>query len=281
MWLVARGLLSVVRRLSSVVYRKGAPQMISSASYRLSGRFVGHFLWGFVTGQGCSFVRHARLALAGQPIEVVGEEHVPPRGPCLVVCNHYSRPGLGAWWTAIAVTVAVAAGRAADADPEVRWVMTAAWTFPGSPWRQRLLTPLTRCAFRRVAQAYGFVNMPPMPPDPAEVEARASAVRQTVRLAQRAARTGGMIGLAPEGRDVLEGEERLPSGVGRFIALLVEAGLPLLPVGVAEAEGRLRLVIGPLFIPALPSQRTARDQAVGQQVLEAIDRCVHAAACGG
>lgn len=252
-----------------------------SASYRLSGHFVVRFLWGFASGRRCSFARHARLALAGQPIEMLGQEHIPLRGPCLAVCNHYSRPGLGAWWTAIAVTAAVTAARAADADPEIRWVMTAAWTFPDSPWRQRVLTPLSRLAFRRVAQVYGFVNMPPMPPDPAEVEARALAVRQTVRLACRAAETGGMVGLAPEGRDVREGEERLPSGVGRFIALLVEAGLPLLPVGVAEGDGRLRLAFGSLFVPHLPSQRAARDRAVAWQVIEAIDRCVRIAASAG
>ena len=68
-----------------------------------------------------------------------------------------------------------------------------------------------------------------MPPDPSEVEARALGVLQTVRLARRLAQGGGMVGLAPEGRDVPEGLGQPPEGAGQFIALLVRAGLPVLP----------------------------------------------------
>jgi hypothetical protein len=187
-----------------------------------------------------------------------------------VTCNHYSRPGFAAWWLALAVTAAVAAHRAPDADAEVRWVMTAAWAFPESRWRHRVLTPLTRWAFRRVAQVYGFVTMPPMPPHPSEVEARALAVLRTVRLARRAAQGGGMVGLAPEGRDVPEGLGSPPAGAGEFIALLVNAGLPVLPVGVAEVERRLRVSFGPLFVPEIPPHRAARDRPVARQVMAAI-----------
>ena len=48
-----------------------------------------------------------------------------------------------------------------------------------------------------------------------------------------ASRTGGFIGLAPEGRD-FEGElGQLPPGAGDFMALLTRTGLPIRPVGVA------------------------------------------------
>ena len=202
--------------------------------------------------------------------EVLGADHIPARGPCLVACNHYSRPGFGAWWLALAITAAAAARRAPEADREIHWVMTAAWTFPASAWRQRILTPLTRWAFARAARVYGFVTMPPMPPDPREVEARAVAVLRTVRLARRAARDGGMIGLAPEGQDLTGGLGQPPEGAGEFIALLVQAGLPVLPVGVAEAEGRLRVSFGPLFVPEIPPERSRRDQTVAHQVMAAI-----------
>jgi hypothetical protein len=148
--------------------------------------------------------------------------------------------------------------------------MTAAWTFPDSAWRRRVLTPLTRWAFDRVARVYGFVTMPPMPPDPQEVEARAVAVLRTVRLARRLAREGGMIGLAPEGRDFAEGLGQPPDGAGEFIALLIRAGLPVLPVGVTEMEGRLHVSFGELFVPDIPSARAERDRAVTRQVMTAI-----------
>jgi len=246
----------------------------NETAYRLSWGWTARFLGAALLARPRSFAADAREALAGiHPApEMPGGEHVPPRGPCLVTCNHYTRPGFPAWWLALTITATVAARRAVDADAEIHWVMTAAWTFPGSPWRQRWLTPLTRWAFRRVARVYGFVPMPPMPPDPREVEARAQAVRQTLRLARQLATLGGMIGLAPEGRDVPGGLGRPPAGAGDFIALLVREGFPVLPVGVSEADGRLRVAFGPSFMPEIPPRRAERDAVVAGQVMEAIAR---------
>jgi 1-acyl-sn-glycerol-3-phosphate acyltransferase len=208
---------------------------------------------------------------------VLGGQYIPPRGPCLVTCNHYTRPGLDAWWGALALSAAVAARRAPGADPEIRWVMTGAWTFPESRWKRHTLTPLTRWAFVRAARVYGFVPMPPMPPDPGEVEARAAAVLRTVRLARQIAPRGGMIGLAPEGRDVPGAFGPLPRGAGAFIGLLVEAGLPVLPAGVGERRARtgppgLCVSLGPLFRPQIPPERTERDRELARQVTAAISR---------
>ena len=111
---------------------------------------------------------------------------------------------------------------------------------------------------------------PPMPPAPDEVEARALAVRRTLRLARQLAPQGGMIGLAPEGRDTPEPVGDTPPGVGSFIALLVRAGLPVLPVGVSEPQGRLRIALGPCFEPEIPGDRSARDEVVSRQVMAAI-----------
>jgi len=242
--------------------------------YRVPRGLLVGFLWAALTLRPRSVARDAQAVVTGvcpEP-EILGSDHIPRCGPCLVACNHYSRPGFAAWWLALAVTAAVAAHRAPDADPEVHWVMTAAWTYPEGTWRRRVLTPLTRWAFRRVAQVYGFVPMPPMPPDPGEVEARALGVLRTVRLARWLAQRGGMVGLAPEGRDVPEGLCRPPEGAGEFSALLVRAGLPVLPAGVAEAEGRLRVSFGPPFVPQIPPDRAERDRAVAWQVMTAIAR---------
>ncbi len=235
---------------------------------------LGGLVWAALAGRSRSFACDARRALSGLRPElgVLGQEHIPDRGPCLVVCNHYSRSGFEAWWIGLAISATVAAHRAPDADAEIHWVMTAAWTFPESRWRHRTLTPMTRWAFRRVAGVYGFVAMPPMPPDPSEVEARALAVRQTLRLAKRAAREGGMIGLAPEGMDVAGGLGQPPAGAGVFVALLVRTGMPILPVGVAEPAGQLCVSFGPPFEPTIPADRDSRDREVSRQVMASIAR---------
>jgi len=248
------------------------PPQGQTIQYRLPRRLVAEVVWAALTLRPRSVARDATFALTGlrPALAVRGAENIPTQGPCLVACNHYSRPGFAAWWLALAISAAVAAQRAPGADPEIHWVMTAAWTFPESGWRHRTLTPLTRWAFRRVAQVYGFAPMPPMPPDPREAEARAQAVLKTVRLARRMAQEGGIVGLAPEGMDASERLGQPPAGAGRFVALLVEAGLPVLPVGVTEAGGRLRASFGPALMPRVPSDRTERDRAVTEQVMDAI-----------
>lgn len=242
--------------------------------YRPPLRLAGQVLWAALAPRPRSFAHDAVRAMSGirpRP-EVMGAHQIPLSGPCLVTCNHYSRPGFSAWWLTLAISAAIAACRAPGADREIHWVMTAGWTFPGSRWRRRLLGPGSRWLFARVARVYGFVTMPPMPPDPAEVEARAAAVRQTLQLACTLAPTGGMIGLAPEGRDVPGGLGPPPPSAGRFLALLVAAGLPILPVGVTERAGRLVLSFGSPFVPQIPPGREARDSAVALQVMDAIAR---------
>jgi hypothetical protein len=241
-------------------------------SYRLSRWAMAGFVASALTLRPRSFACDAQMAMAGlhPPAEILGGEHIPSCGPCLVVCNHYSRPGFPTWWLALATTAAVAARRAREADPQVYWVMTAAWTFPESPWRRRFLTPLTRFAFDRVARTYGFVTMPPMPPDPRELEARAVAVLRAVRLARRLAAEGGLLALAPEGQDAAGRLGQPPKGAGEFINLLVREGLPVLPVGITEAEGKLCVSFGPVFVPEVPAHRAERDQAVIRQVMDSV-----------
>lgn len=266
------------------------PPIDQMPHYRLPPRFVPAFAWGVATLRSRSFAQDANLALTGlhPELDIRGKEHIPPEGPCLVTCNHYSRPGFAAWWLAFSISAAVAAQRLPTADPEIHWVITGAWTFPDSRWKHRFLTPISRWVLDRVARMYGFVSMPPMPPDPGEVGSRARAVRQTLRLARQAARDGDMIGLAPEGRDVGPGLGEPPRGAGVFIGLLVQAGLPVLPVGISEQDGRLRLSFGPTYEPSVPhtplgtggvgpAARALRDRVVSQQVMDAIARQLHEA----
>lgn len=241
-------------------------------AYRLPRRTLPGFAWSTLTLRPRSFVDDARAAVAAlaQPARLLGAQNVPRHGPCLVACNHFTRPGFAAWWLVLTVTAAVAAQRAPGADPQVHWVIAGAWTYPHDDWRHRVLTPLTYRVFARVAAVYGFVTMPPMPPHPQQVEARAAAVRRTVRLGRQLVQVGGMLGLAPEGGDVPEGLGQPPAGAGEFIALLVKMGFPVLPVGVAEPDGYLCISFGPPFTPELPAARSARDGVVARQVMDAI-----------
>jgi 1-acyl-sn-glycerol-3-phosphate acyltransferase len=231
------------------------------------------FAWSVLTLRPRSFCRDAQAAVAclRPPMEVVGGEHVPAEGPCLVACNHYSPPWFPSWWLTMSISAAVASRRVPGAEREIHWVIAGAWTYPDSPWRQRLVTPATWWTFRRVARVYGFVTMPPMPPDPSQVEARATAVRQTLRLARALAPAGGILGLSPEGQAVPDAHVmEPPPGVGEFLALLVRAGLPVLPVGVYDKAGPLRLCFGPAFVPEIPADRHDRDRIVARQVMDAI-----------
>ncbi|MGC9468280.1 MAG: lysophospholipid acyltransferase family protein [Anaerolineae bacterium] len=241
-------------------------------AYKLPPLLVGKLVGSVLVGGKRSSAADAGAAikhLHPEP-EIVGAANVPAERACLVTCNHYTRPGFDAWWTGLSITAAIAAQRAPGSPKNIHWVMTAAWRYPEGDWRHRVVTPLTRWAFARVADVYDMITMPPMPPSPEEVEARAVAVLRTVRLARRVAAEGGLLGLAPEGRDSpnLLGEP--PAGAGEFIALLVRTGLPILPVGVSEPDGRLRISFGAPFVPEMPQTRPARDHAVIRQVMDAI-----------
>jgi hypothetical protein len=113
-----------------------------------------------------------------------------------------------------------------------------------------------------------------MPPTPEEVYVRANAVRRTLRLVHQIAPGGGMIGLAPEGRDTAGVVGTVPEGVGDFIALLCNAGLPVLHAAVFESDGRLCAHFGSRFFPKIPSKKTERDDIVAQQVMDAIQTLV-------
>ncbi len=166
-------------------------------------------------------------------------EHIPPSGPFLVVHNHYNAPGYSAWWNVLAISAAIGRHRAPEADRELHWIMTAAIRGTDDRWQSRLVEATTQWMFGRVAGVYGFINMPPMPPRPGEEAEHARSVLQAVRLARQLAKSGGILSLTPEGQDHPGGFGPLPPGAGEFIALLVEAGLPILPSGVSQAGTQL------------------------------------------
>ncbi len=222
--------------------------------------------WQVLAGGRRSFAADARACLdcLQPPLQVLGREHIPARGPALIVVNHYHRPGFDAWWIALAITSVV--------PVEMHWVMTDELTFPGK-WYAALGQAGSRWLLGRLARIYGFTAMPPMPPRPGDVTRRALAVRRLVAYARQ--HPDAVLGLAPEGRDIPNGGLGWPPpGAGRLIALLAELGFPITPVGAYERDGAFWLHFGPAFQLQVPPDLSAteKDRFVARTVMTAIAR---------
>jgi hypothetical protein len=223
-------------------------------------------------GQRRSFAVDAQRLVDGTTPKphVENAHYIPPAGAFVVVTNHYYKPGYSAWSGVALMAAAIAKARPADA--EIRWAMTNRWTYPD--WlRSHLLTPLTYWLFTRMARTWGFVSMPPMPPQPKYVPEGVRAVRQLLALVASARARPPSIGIAPEGRDSADGSLiEPPPGVGRLILHLAEHGLPLLPVGVAEVDGVLTARFGQAFHLQVPDTMDRRklDRLASAQVMTAI-----------
>ena len=192
------------------------------------------------------------------PLRVLGKENIPIDGPCAVTVNHYSRPGFGAWWIALAI--------AATVPVEMHWVTTGELMHWG-----KLGSPFSRWALKRIGKTYGFTTMPPMPPRPGDVEARARSVKKVLKLVNQTGNT--VLGLAPEGADQHGGQLSFPpSGAGRFGLLLAGLGSVFVPVGVYEADGALCLHFGPAYRLSVPSGLSAdeKDRAAAEIMMKHI-----------
>jgi hypothetical protein len=196
------------------------------------------------------------------PLRVLGKENIPQTGPCLITFNHYYRPGFNAWWMALAI--------AASVPVDLHFMMTGELTFPGK-WYAPLGMAGSRWLLRRFSKIYGFTTMPPMPPRPQDVKARAHAVR--IALAYAREHPQAIIGLAPEGGDQPGGLVNWPpTGVGRFIALLAGSDHSIVPVGVYEQDGNFYLSFGEAYLLQIPAGLSAddKDHAVAGIIMQAI-----------
>lgn len=195
-------------------------------------------------------------------LRVLGEANIPKTGPCVLTFNHYYRPGFNAWWMAFAIASVV--------PVEMYWIMTSELTFPGKFYAP-LGMPISRILLSRAGRMYGFTTMPPMPPRPGDVEARARAVREVLSYVKK--HRNAILGLAPEGGD--NPSEVLtwpPSGAGRFILLLAEAGLQIIPAGAYEADGAFCLGFGPQYRLEVPRglPPAGKDRSAAEIVMRRI-----------
>jgi hypothetical protein len=159
---------------------------------------------------------------------------------------------------------------AATVPIEMRFVMTGELTYPGK-WYAPLGMFLSKIVLHRAAHVYGFTTMPPMPPRPREVEARADAVRRVLEAARREKNV--IVGLAPEGGDQPAGRLTMPaSGAGRFALLLAATGLRFVPAGIFEADGALCVHFGAAYELTVPRGLSAdeKDTVAATMVMERI-----------
>jgi len=246
-----------------------APHLRFSYPTLLLVRVAGSFL----SGRERAFAADAAqlFGTLEPPPSVEGLDRIPATGSFVLVFNHYSSPTFPSWWGPIVISALVDRRRPLGRRG-ICWAMSEAWTYP-DVFRRNVCTPLSRWAFRRLARVYGFVAMPPMPPRPHEVEARALAVRRLLALARRP--SPPLIGLSPEGHDSPEARLMVPpSGVGRFLQQLGARGLPFLPVGLYEQGSRLIVRFGEPCRLQIPSglPRHERDAQACSQIMLAIGR---------
>jgi hypothetical protein len=180
----------------------------------------------------------------------------------VITVNHYYRPGFAAQWMALAISAVV---------PEnIHWIITGELTFPGK-WYAPLGMLVSRFILERGARVYGFTTMPPMPPRPRDVEARAASVRAVLDSIRHT--ENPIIGLAPEGGDQLGGVLTMPaSGVGRFALLLAKRHLRFVPVGIYETGGELCLNFGEAYNLSVPHNLSAdeRERAAARIIMKNI-----------
>jgi 1-acyl-sn-glycerol-3-phosphate acyltransferase len=192
--------------------------------------------------------------------EIRDSDLIPQTGPFLVTLNHYSRPGFFILWAAVAISAAL--------PRPSTWLMTSAWT-DRTRGVDRLRTWLSRIIFERLAEMYGMVTMPPMPPVPGDSAERALSIRRL--LHRMRADKDAIVCIAPEGMDFPDGKLGIPHpGTGKLLLQIANKTHRVLPVGVFEDDGRLVIRFGKPYFFTLPDGANDVDRAASDEVMHRI-----------
>lgn len=230
-------------------------------TYSLRAGFVASRLLAGLLGRPAGpFAVDAGLVLKRyrERVVVTGIEHVPACGPLIVASNHYQRRGLGAEWTAIAIS-ALVAERIPGAD--IRWMHTDGgngYTLFG----RYPVPPIIASRFMMwLSGRYGF-----LPVASHDVGGRAPMLREAHRLLHR---DRGLVGIMPEGGNAREDGSMGPAkpGAGPALSWLAAGAVPVIPVAVHDtADGHLIVAFGAPFVPP----RRGADEADRMHLTDAI-----------
>ncbi|MBI2913556.1 MAG: hypothetical protein HYY03_06515 [Chloroflexi bacterium] len=236
-------------------------------AYRLPVSYMLRFLLATLLGRQRDLGHDIKgvLKSARPRARVSGDHHIPAEGPFVLVANHYDRPGLKVFWGGMLAAGAIYDRRRTGRS--LHWLMTSEWynfrlggVLPVPVWFLRWL-------FRRIARVYGLVVVPR---SGERAMGRAAAMRTILDVVDK---QGEPIGLFPEGlgKDVLI--EAMP-GTGLFLQSLSRRGIPILPAGIYEEDGVLRVGFGPAFAVEVGRQgeKDERDRLAREQVMAHIGR---------
>lgn len=218
----------------------------TSRSYRLPLSLWLGVLRSIITGSPLQLSRMSANAFkrSGPRRKTIGAEHLPQSGACIIVGNHYQRPGLWVAWAAGSISAVVRR----QINQEVHYIITSEFDrlAIGSLTFRNPLLGLTRRIFERIAACSGMVIMPH---DPEDKTGRARAMRETAHLLDQQQ----VVGIFPEAEESVALREARP-GSGGFVALLSRGSIPVIPAAIYEEDGMLITRFGAPF--TLSNKRT-------------------------
>ncbi len=217
--------------------------MPPSDGYDLPNSMMARALFAFFTRRRRNTWRDATTLVNGmdpQPV-VQGISNVPQSGPFVIMPNHYERKDkVWVGWGAMVITAAIARERDVRNVPMIRWVMTDTWAdcFIGPI---HVSPGLLGWVLQGFSDVYGIIRMPAH--DLPDHDARRAQSGMALRQMLKALDKGQIVAVHPEAGGFETMIEPKP-GAGRVLSAFDRRGVPIIPVGVFEQDGRLTVRFG-------------------------------------
>jgi hypothetical protein len=228
---------------SHIAAENEAAPVPPSDGYDLPNSMMARALFAFFTRRRRNTWRDATTLVNGmdpQPV-VQGISNVPQSGPFVIMPNHYERKDkVWVGWGAMVITAAIARERDVRNVPMIRWVMTDTWAdcFIGPI---HVSPGLLGWVLQGFSDVYGIIRMPAH--DLPDHDARRAQSGMALRQMLKALDKGQIVAVHPEAGGFETMIEPKP-GAGRVLSAFDRRGVPIIPVGVFEQDGRLPVRFG-------------------------------------